>query len=121
MDEENLPTLPKSSKLSRFKIRICNHWFIGGTIGFFLGVIAVTFLNMKWNGSLDTVAIILGAFGTLAFAILTVFKIQIFAIEWFELSENKMRKKQIEKSIALIALISLAISFAIQIYLHFLI
>ena len=123
MDEEKLPTAIKVHIpfFSKLKTRFWNRWFLRGTFGFIIGVVAVVLLNLKWNGSLDAVALILGAFGTLSFAILTVFKIKIFELEWYESPEAEMRKKAIEKSIALIALISLALSFAIQIYLHFLI
>jgi len=123
MDEEKPPTAIKVHIpfFSKLKARFWNRWFLGGTFGFFLGVVAVALLNLKWNGSLDAVALILGAFGTLSFAILTVFKIKVFELERFEFLKDRMRKKAIEKSMALIALISLALSFAIQIYLHFLI
>jgi len=73
---------------------------------------------MKWDGSLELISLILGAFGNLFFAILVVFKIKIFELVGFEFLEVLMRKKEIEKNIALIALISLALSFAIQIYLQ---
>ena len=134
MDEEKPPTAIKVHIpfFSKLKTRFWNRWFLRGTFGLILGVVAVVLLNqcpLKWNGSLDAVALILGAFGTLSFAILTVFKIKIYKLPSFLKwklpalgNENQnITKRQFEKFIAFVALISLALSFAIQIYLHFLI
>ena len=119
MDNDKPPKLPKSSIYSRIKSRLLNRWLIGGIIIFFLGFVVIALFHDKWNVSLDVVALIMGAFGSLIFAVLVVFKINVFEFNQFELPADKMRKKTIEKIIALSALILLAISFFIQIYLQF--
>ncbi len=119
MDNDKPLKLPKSSIYSRIKNRLLNRWFIGGIIILFLGFVVIAVFHDMWNVSLDVVALIMGAFGSLIFAVLVVFKINVFEFNQFEFPADKMRKKTIEKIIALSALILLAISFVIQIYLQF--